>query len=770
MSNPVSSWSSGYTADVEFFIFYGNYMFFANRGSGYIKRVNLDGTNSINWVQASNAICCIVYNNSLYVTDYNSGNIYRIVINPDGTAGAKTTFATVGIYCIGIVVANVSGIDYLFVTNNHGIISKLSLTSDKSNDNLSWFNCGSDSYAMVVYNGFLYIANNGGGRIVQVNLSNPATYNYTWAGSTQGVLYPVGLVLFNGYMYVSNNYSPSGQTYVNKISLTNRTTDYVSNFITGVSQPSGIAVDSNNYLYILSTSGGTIYKMNNSLLDNLYWSTNRNNNIYYFIAFYDDYLYFQNSNVISRTNLDGVIVDNNWVTLNDPVYGGANSCVGYDGYLYVSSYNTITRILISDKSITYNWASLDSLSGGRKIITDGTYLYVACVFSGYISRILISNQSSKNLYFKETPGALFVTFTKNSNLEVTPSNLYYTGNYGILAIGSYLYKGNSNGTITKTSISDSSVVFGWKTNLNNPIRDVVYYDDYFYVYTPNNTTISKFYLPEIRDDPVWSATTFYNANVGYVAFYGNYIYYPDLFNNRIIRLNLNGTIDTLIWASTDKPQAAIVYNGYLYVTNSYQSSVIKFLLSNSAVSTTINIGANSPQGLAQDDNYIYVAIYSGGTITRISKSDDSFINNWVTGLNQPFGVCIDNGYLYVANAGNNTISKIFISESPTIINNWASAISAAGHLNYPVGIVTNNGYLYVSSWLGNTISKISLSEPSIYVSDWKTSYDGLSRPGGLTFNETYIYTPISGTLPQSIGRFYLEQPPPPPPTPPPTPP
>jgi hypothetical protein len=457
------------------------------------------------------------------------------------------------------------------------------------------------------------------------------------------------------------------------------------------------------------------------------------------------------------------MVDSNWVTLNDPDYGGANSCVGYNGYLYVSSFNTITRILISDKSITYNWASLDGSSGGRKIITDGTYLYVACVFSGYISRILISNPSSNNLYFKETPSALFVTFTKNSNVEVTPSNLYYTSDYGILAIGSYLYKGNSNGTITKTSISDSSVVFGWKTDLINPIRDVAYYDDYFYVYTPNNTTVGKFYLPEIRDDPVWSATNFYNANVGYIAFYGNYIYYPDLHNNRIIKLNLNGTINNSNWVSTNKPQAAIVYNGYLYVTDSYQSNVRKFLLSNSAVSTTINIGVSSPQGLAQDDNYIYVAIYSDSSITRISKSDDSFINNWVTGLNQPFGLCIDNGYLYVANAGNNTISKIFISESPIIIYNWASAISANNLLDYPVGIVTNNGYLYVSSWVGNTISKITLSDPSIYVSDWKTSSDGLSRPGGLTFNETYIYTPISGTSPQSIGRFYIPPPPPPPP-------
>jgi hypothetical protein len=267
----------------------------------------------------------------------------------------------------------------------------------------------------------------------------------------------------------------------------------------------------------------------------------------------------------------------------------------------------------------------------------------------------------------------------------------------------------------------------------------------------------------MSDNPNWSVSSSYNSNVCYIVFYGDYIYYPDTFNNRIIQLNLNGTINNVNWASTDRPQAAIVNNGYLYVTNSYQSSVSKFLLSSPGTSTIININSFSPQGLAQDNNYIYVAGYGNGTITRISKSDDSFINNWVTGLNQPFGLCIDNGYLYVANAGNHTISRILISDPPIVIYNWASSITTSGSLNYPVGIVTNNGYLYVSSWLGNRISKISLSDQSNYVSNWKTSSaDGTNRPGGLTFNETYIYTPITGTSPQRIGRYYLEQPIPPP--------
>lgn len=521
MSNPVSLWSSGYTADVEFFTFYENYMFFANRGSGYVKRINLDGTNSINWAQVNTAICCTVYNNSLYVNDYNSGNIYRIVINPDGTAGAKTTFATVGIYCIGSVVANVNGIDYLFVTNNHGIISKLSLTSDKSNDNLSWFNCGSDSYGMVVYNGFLYIANNGGNRIIQVNLSNPSIYNYTWAGSTQGVLYPVGLVLFNGYIYVSNN---AGNQYVNKISLTNPGTNYVSNFITGVSQPSGIAMDSNNYLYILSSSGGTIYKMNNALLDNLYWSVSSSyNGNLSSLTFYGNYAYFANTanNKIARLNLNGTINNLNWAPTG--LYPQCSAV--YNGYLYVtnSGGSTLTQILISDSTvINQNWISVPANCGG--IFVDGNTLYVASYQNGTISKIPINNDNTpgtlttfvsglnRPLQILLYDGYIYVANSGNNRIcrillsDVSQINYNWASGVtlsypsGLAVQNGYLYVSNTNNnTITQILISDQTKYLNWKTNSNglNGPSGIILNGDYLYVFMLNSSpqNIAQYYLP-----------------------------------------------------------------------------------------------------------------------------------------------------------------------------------------------------------------------------------------------------------------------------------
>lgn len=482
-------------------------MFFANRGSGYVKRINLDGTNSINWAQVNNAICYTVYNNSLYVNDYNNGIIYKIVVNSNGTAGAKTTFATVGIYCIGSVVANVNGIDYLFVTNNHGIVSKLSLTSDKSNDNLSWFNCGSDSYAMVVYNGFLYISNNGGGRIVQVNLSNPAIYNYTWAGSTQGVTYPVGLVLFDGYIYVSNN---AGNQYVNKISLTNPGTNYVSNFITGVSQPSGIAVDSNNYLYILSTSGGTIYKMNNTLLDNINWS-GIGYSSYGFFTFDGNYLYLPNigTGSIFQINLDGSV--NTSYLAGDMGVGG---CIINNGYLYVTNNDRtndagnyiITRISISPVVKNQSWAIILTRRS-RAIVTDGTYLYVSCYGNGsnsVVSRILISNPN-------------------------TVINNWITGiSYlqGLAILDGYLYiAADSLSGIYKVSLTNPSSYTQWAT-LPSPVYGLAIYDSYIYASSPSNYNIYKVSLTNPTSQSIFKT----NSNgLNGIAYYNNYLY---AFNGR----------------------------------------------------------------------------------------------------------------------------------------------------------------------------------------------------------------------------------------------
>lgn len=536
--------------------------------------------------------------------------------------------------------------------------------------------------------------------------------------------------------------------------------------------------------------------------DNNNWSISNGSFGTNTIVFYGNYAYVAKESVMLQLNLNGTVNNSNWATLSGlyPSFWVVNN-----GYLYVaySGSSIITQILISNPpTIVQTWINLP-YSNNTGITVNENILYVANYNQNIITRIPINNDNTAGtslvivssglnhplgiIYYN---GYIYVANSGNNTisrilLASNPPQILsnWANNVGLgypsgLAVrNGFLYAcGINSNNIVKLTLTDTPIYSTWKTGANglNKPSGLYFYGDYLYVtmsLIASTSFIAQYYSseigPEIGDNPNWSVSSSYNANVGYVAFYGNYIYFPDLFNNRIIRLNLNGTIDTLNWVSTNRPQAAIVYNGYLYVTDSYQTNVHKFLLSNPAISTTINIGANNPQGLAQDDNYIYVAIYSGSTITRISKVDDSIINNWATGLNEPFGLCIDNGYLYVANAGNNRISKILLSNPSIAINNWASAISAAGYLNYPVGIVTNNGYLYVSSWVGNTISKITLSDPSIYVSDWKTSYDGLSRPGGLTFNETYIYTPISGTSPQKIGRFYLEQPPTPPVIPPP---
>lgn len=263
MSNPVTLWSSGYNGAIPFFTFFGNYMYFPNTNTNTVIQTNLDGTiKNSSWASVNRPYGCTVYNNSLYVCSF-EGKIISIVINDNGTAGSSTIFASGLTYPMTSVVAKVNDIDYLFVVHaSINYVSKLSLTSDKSNDNLYWFNLITESYQIDVFDNNLYVANNTDHRVIQINKNNPAIYNYNWATGTQGVDNLVGLVINNGYLYASSN---AGKRYVNKISLTIPNTDYVSNFITTITSPMGMAVDSNNYLYIYNQGYQTIYKTNKPL-------------------------------------------------------------------------------------------------------------------------------------------------------------------------------------------------------------------------------------------------------------------------------------------------------------------------------------------------------------------------------------------------------------------------------------------------------------------------------------------------------------------------
>ena len=789
-------WSTGYNSTLSFFTFYGNYMYFPNTSSNKIVQTNLDGTIvNASWASINSPISCIVYNNYLYVTEYNGGNVKQIFINKDGSSGAISTFATGFSNPVTCVVATVNNIDYLFVMNfSSRMISKLSLTSNKSNDQMNWASVPSDSYSMDVYNGNLYIANNGGGKIIQINLLIPTTRNNNWASGTQGVTYPVGLVISNGYLYVSNN--SGGQQWINKISLTKPDTNYLSNWITGIPTPVGMAKDDDNFLYVLSQNQ-SIYKINYSLLDNPFWSSEVYNsgvrNAFYFTFAEDGYCYFPVGLSIIQTKPDGTIVDRNWITFDNQNFP-TSACVAVNGYLYCGCYQTVTRISLSDKSIIYSWASLEANSGGKQILTDGTYLYVGCGFAGIVTRINISTRSSSSssgsdIIARSPEGDIYYSdgglrISKNNSLFVTlPAADYRTNIYtrGLCVVGSYLYVTRFiesqnyeliGGRIYQISLSNPSVIFIFQDNVIG-VKTLTYYNDYLYAFGGYGGYIGKYYLAEIPNDPYWSNSTEFNGNLSGLTFDGIYAYYADTGNNRIIKLNLNGTINTLNWALPGtNPQCSVVYNGYLYVTNSGGSAITQILISNPTVinrnwaSVPPNCGGIVVYGDLLNPA-LYVASYQNGTISKIPINIDNTagtLTTVITGLNNPLQMVVDKTYLYVANSGNNTISKIILSNPPAVVNyNWASLINTNNGLSYPSGLIISNGYLYVSNLNNNTISQILLYNPSVYNTIWKKSIDGLNGPSGLGTNGKYLYVSIVSSSPQSIGRYLLPIGPPIPP-------
>jgi hypothetical protein len=505
MSNLVSSWSSGYNGSISNFTFYGNYMYFPNTNSNKIVQTNLDGTiHNASWASINSPYSCSIYNDSLYVSDFRGGNIYTIVINEDGTAGDTSVFATGFSYPVNCISANVSGTDYLFVMNVNNYISKLSLTSDKTNDNRTWFNCGSDSYGLAVYNGFLYVGNNGGNRVIQINLIDPTIYNMNWATITQGVNWPVYLTIFHGYLYVCNN---SGNGYVNKISLTNPTTDYVSNFITAVSSPIGLAVDNNNYLYILSQGYQVIYKMNNTLLDNPKWSVSNGSFGTNFIVFYNNYAYITKDSVMLQLNLNGTINNSNWATLSGiyPSFWIVNN-----GYLYVTyaGSSIITQILISNPpTIVQTWINLPYLNN-TGITVNENILYVANYNQNIITRIPINPNN-----------------TAGTSSIMVSSGL--TRPLGITYYGGYIYVANSvSNTISRILVSDpTQIVSNWANNvgLGYP-SGLAVRNGYLYACGIDSINIVKLSLTDIPTNSIWKTGANGLSYPSGLYFNGDYLY------------------------------------------------------------------------------------------------------------------------------------------------------------------------------------------------------------------------------------------------------
>lgn len=258
------------------------------------------------------------------------------------------------------------------------------------------------------------------------------------------------------------------------------------------------------------------------------------------------------------------------------------------------------------------------------------------------------------------------------------------------------------------------------------------------------------YYQYLLDNPVWA--TGVDGFFGAGAFDSNYMYFPVYFGNRIVRINLDGTINNSTWATfgtqgVGQPQSCIIYNNYLYVANVYQSTISKISLSNpttdyNATWATSTQGLSSPTGLIVYNDYLYVTNAGSATISKVSLTNPSgdYTVNWATstqGLNTCTGIAFYKDYFYVINRGNNKVCKISVTNPTTDFNaSWATTVFNAA----PIWILIYGDYVYITNSSLNTISQTSLINPTTDFNEtWATSAQGLASPMGMTQNDGYLY-------------------------------
>lgn len=273
--------------------------------------------------------------------------------------------------------------------------------------------------------------------------------NPSLATSAQGINGANGIVAdTSGYIYVCN-FSISN---INKISISNPTTDFSTNWVSLANGGISDVVINNNYLYCSNYGNNKIVRVSltNPATDIcLNWATSTQGvGLVYSLLYYNNYIYAGSVGSGSNSNISKISITNpttdfsaNWATYTQ--LGGAPIQMTTDGnYLYAyMDIHTIARISLTNPTtiFTLNWATstqgINSTGYGGGCVIDGNYLYATNSVNSSISKIGLSSPSTDF----------------SANWATTANGLSSPGKMCIR--GGYLYVANTgNNTVSQISL------------------------------------------------------------------------------------------------------------------------------------------------------------------------------------------------------------------------------------------------------------------------------------------------------------------------------
>ena len=289
-----------------------------------------------------------------------------------------------------------------------------------------------------------------------------------------------------------------------------------------------------------------------------------------------EFIYFT-KNIEYYTNLLDITI---W---SKEYEGNVGQMVFYKNYMYFPNLTSIYQTALNGIIIDKNW--LPSISGGNCCIIINDYMYVSIGRNNTILKISMADKSQ------------IVWATSTQGLS-NPVSLVADENY------SYLY-------VSNTSINSNNIS---KISLTNPSTD----------YVQNWATAAVQGFNELNCLAI-------KGNYLYASNYNSYTPQQNVGNICKISLTNPSTDYVQNWATNAVqklyyPTCLVIYEDYLYVSNSFGTSVSKISLTNPST---------------------------------------DFISNWKTGFYQPMGITVYTNYdtnLYVYSYGNIVFKGKFVSQ------------------------------------------------------------------------------------------------------------
>ena len=505
---------------------------------------------------------------------------------------------------------------------------------------------------------------------------------------------------------------------------------YYYNYITGLSDPRGLAVDSSGNVYVTNAGNNKItkYVPNGQVT---FAATGFSP-----LGICSDTL----GNLFTANSSDKTVTK---ITSGPSVQSGYGTglpdpdgiCSDSLGNIYITNptNNTVTKIAPSlITPIFFSSVSFASLSGpgGVAVRPGGAY-----------PQVVNSNGSLVDADPTSSGGLPVYGFNDPRGICWTSTYVEYITEYGTNSVCRY------NQVAPNTFPNPGTYERNYITGLTGgPCGICPDSSNNLYITIPLTDSVTKA-VPETNSPNVTFASAS-NPKSVCVDSSGN-VYATCTGTNAVTKISPSGTVlnASYITGLIDPHGICIDSSGNLYIANSGNNSVTRYSTVTNARNDSYVTGLSYPWGVCLDPSgNLFITNRDDNTLTMVSPGGLTITRNYVTGFTKPKGICSDpSGNLYIIN------DKSFYLQASTI-----SKVSSAGGVNYTFITTRDPFYInYPSEICADSLGNFYMS----YAYSSTTSFIAKISSSWTMFNRIYVKNNLSnaplGMYVDSSGNLFV---------------